>query len=303
MKSAFTLLLIVTFFWSCSKPDSDVDTNTPPTDPPVVLNNKTYQNNVEVWYNTLTFELESTYTLLDTIPPPNGLFHFLSALCAADDSVRINWTVNGKPVASQQSKVWNETAQKYRITTMAGYDPTKQPSKYPITIAFYFRNANKTVIRESQMTLIPKTYVFDMFRINFGMSKAQIKEPETARIGTNPSPNQGWSEPSPNTALINSSATLGTGSYTYYEFEDGKLKRISEVADSESSEFYLFHRTMSLKIPGFFNSSRTDLRNPFPVTQPIIWNNGKIKFTLSKKDVQLDAVTTKKLYAITYEKL
>ncbi len=244
------------------------------------------------WASPTSFSVNTYYTQIDTTSSPTGLNVPISATAVEGDSVRITWTVDGQAVAgAMQAKQWNQTDQKWLYGSLLTVPTNPYKASKSVKATVYFQKANKTVVRDMAVVLSQIRKTSDVLGVNFGMTKEQVKQAEYERLSTQDDPIYGWYELSPTLAGIRKSNNLRE---TYYTFEEGKLKSVSESTGSSSFSDRLQELATKYKLPEqiiFFPSGN--------LAKDYVWNNGKIRFTISQRTFDLLG----KKASITYEKL
>ena len=292
------------FLVACKKPTVDSDTTKVEEQIKIRVVNgvKFSEDNVSIRVKESPIELDRYYTSIDTIDKPVAVSYNLCALVDKDDSLRVSWQLAGKAIPDyRQEKVWNEVEKKWFNCGYGTCTHNRESARLTLRATFNFLKNNKIVTRDIPIEILSKDYYYDLYRVNFGMSKAQVKTNETGRVST---ALDMWQDPSLTTAKINISLSLGVPeSFTYYEFEDNKLKRVSDVLlePKDFSSIQALAKTYKIPVNPLLKVDRYG--TVIGLNQEQVWDNGKIKFTLSFRDFQLNNSEKKKLFAITYEKL
>ncbi|GAB4018993.1 hypothetical protein GCM10028773_20650 [Spirosoma koreense] len=250
-------------------------------------------DNVSVWEASTTADVTITYTSLDTTATPASIDWPISALYAEGDSVRFSWVTTNFPALIKVEKRWVAGLQKWQATSTLIIDPNTTPAQLLLNASVTFLKENKAISRKALLFFRTQTATFDLFRVNFGMSKDEVKANELSRLGLGNTGTGVWYEPSPSLGVLSKSSHLAGGGYTLYAFDNGKLKTVSETAAQETLTEPLRRLAVELKIPESITNG--------PLTKEYVWNNGKLKFSLTSKEIDLGS-GVKKYVLLTYEK-
>jgi hypothetical protein len=301
----FTIYFAVVLLFSCKVPATEPNNNTGKVR---VVNGVTFaEDNVSVDYGSKPFALNKYYTSTDTLDL-NDPVVFSKSFCALldeSDSLRVSWQLAGKSIPDyQQKKVWVQEEKKWMKCNYGAYTLNREPARVTLKSTFHFIKSNKVAVCEVSYEVTSKDYYYDLYEVNFGMSRAQVKANEVARIPNFPT---AWLEPTPSTAIsdFNTNISVLDGCITYYEFENDKLKRVSDVIlDLQYfANLQSLAKRYNVPMKPTLKSSFVGNERVYELTNEQSWNNGKIKFILSKKEIQLSSNEKKKLFAITYEQL
>ncbi len=258
----------------------------------VVGSTEIADDNVSVWEKSKTYTVNTYYTSIDTVSNPAIITWQISAVYPEGDSVRINWPVPTLPATLKLEKVWFQNLQKWLAISTLTFNPATAPAQLPISASVTFINQKKSVSRDAVLTISQNKRTFDVFAVNFGMSREQVRINEIERLGSDNLALGGWTEHSPTLAELNKSATYGN--FTFYEFVANQLKSVSITSSQSGVDNHLNVLVTKLKIPEAVNTG--------PLIKNYTWNNGKLKFTLHNKDFQLNT-GAKKFVCLTFEKL
>jgi hypothetical protein len=245
------------------------------------------------WASPQSLSLNTYYSLIDTVSSPPQLTLPITATATEGDSVRISWLLNGQPATgTTQQKYWDAANQRWLYGSSLIIPTSPFRSSVPVKADVYFLKANKTVSRNTILQFVQIKKTSDVLGVNFGMTRAQVKQAEYERLDVKDGTLEQWHEFSPSLAIISRSSN--DMSNTYYSFDNGLLKSVSEAYSSTRVFSQLRDVAKKYRIP-----EEIKVNNTGDLDREYTWNNGKIKFTVNLRTFD----TNLKQAAITYEKL
>ncbi|GAB4018885.1 hypothetical protein GCM10028773_20110 [Spirosoma koreense] len=281
--------------FSCGKRPSQG--NVDPNPPTSIGGIQLADDNVSLWESSRTFNTGTFYTSLDTGSTLTVLAWPIHALYDEGDSVRFTWSTPHISPVVKVEKGWYATMQKWLGTSTLYFNPSKAPTPVTLTASVTFLNSKKSVTRQTVLTIAHTNYTFDLFRVNFGMSREEVKKNEMGRlVATNIS---GWTDFTPTLSAIATSSNLDG---TFYEFDKHGLKAISEISSSGYYDDRFKKVALKYKIPETIQTRYNNAIKGEELAKEYTWKKGKVKLTLHSKDFQLPT-GTKRHVCITYEKL
>jgi hypothetical protein len=170
--------------------------------------------------------------------------------------------------------------------------------------------SKKSYPREQNLTVSQTDKHFDVFRVNFGMSKNDVKANELDRHRAPTSGPGGWTETSPTAAYIYDSK-LGMDLFGY-EFSADKLVAVNTIkyhsteVDTEyfssydRDEMIQLAKSKGIKIPTF-QSKVVSGQVKYRTEDKVTWVQNGIKFTFGLRNL-LILKNAANYYALTYEK-
>lgn len=306
MKRYRVAILLVCGF-GCSKGPNGAGAPVIPAGPPpteiVAGQDFPYDADQISFGSKLTAYVVSTYyTSIDTLADRGTVYWPLNALINDGDSLSIAWTINSKRQIRDVTyrKVWDSARSKWSVYSIASVDMRYISGKLPIKANLTYANPSNTLVRESTLSVTQKRFDYDLFRVNFGMDKTEVKANESVRL----SPNDtmlAWKETSPHTAVIGVSSN--SDGFTYYEFKNNRLTAVSETILTGPLSSGLIDLAKRLRIPAIPELEWDSQQQRWVLDKEQTWTNGKIKFTIHYKDFQLNAGAIKNSLCITYEKM
>lgn len=274
MKKLLLIVLFLPFLLiGCSDSDSDSGNNPP---------DSTFSDGFDE--NGILVTDEKEYVFNNYISSI-GTFNYINAnpriSMRYDDGkvISIDWKINGVSYENKEYyKVWKEDILKWHTIHTPDIDIEKNPFKFGDVIDIAIHIDNKTVnkkliIKENKITA-------DIYGLNFGMNKNEVREQELSRMGDH------FSDPAPNLMYNSSNPNmLSMDALTLYTFNNNKLDEVGEYAklriSAISTEIIIPEDFILLcKKLGFTGDLKlVDGKLP----QNHSWNNGKVEFTIHQR--------------------
>jgi hypothetical protein len=251
------LLIILTFsLWSCSKEN----------DPP-----EFDKSGVSTWGKE--FVVARHYTLIDTTLTSS--FPSVTVLCEESDVPTITWEYNGRRVNGETTNPrWDEISQKWTVRSEMLWDGTPPYNDKDVIKATIVFADGKTVIRETVVK--EEKTVNDVFDVDFGMSKSDIRKIHWSFKQIHPNPDIG--------RALQSSELGGL----LYLFENDKLvelcylsivilhENIPMISERYNEEFFSY--TEICKFP-----ERERMMTEGVTDKTYEWNNGRVEFSMRER--------------------
>ncbi|PMD99155.1 hypothetical protein BWI97_01745 [Siphonobacter sp. BAB-5405] len=305
MKHFLFIVALGGFILSCKRDKDNLNLT------PVLVDSQgiTYTDNVSNIESEYNFPFETYYTKLDTTYNKTEYILPIYVLVDEGDSVQINWTANGlNAILFSESKQWESAIQKWKITSALKFIKSFTPGSRKIDHTVKFIKSGKIVTRSTKVNITNTSKNLDFGRVNFGMSRAEVKVYELAKFGLREDSFNGWNEYSPSLSYISQARYVPDNlTFTCYEFSENKLSKISEafLVDHQNFPFEtadalyrLFVRFGNNKgIYKIYNLTNVDVLNI-----PQTWNYNGLKITFHKREFLLQTGNLNRL-CLTFEKL
>lgn len=301
------LLFISVILVSCSKddPKSNPDIKIP-------VGDKVYdQDGITIHEPSVAFEVIQYNTRMDTTRVVPDMVLSWGVAVAEGDSVIGNWSVSPTFKFSEEyKKVWDERIKmwiaNYSITITdfeAGLDGVAG-------IGIKKLKSGKSYSREQAVKVNRLVKNFDVFRVNFGMSKAEVKGNELARVIPTGDKANKWLEKSPTIAFIDAPNEPYLNGY---EFENDKLKYIHVIqnagADDNTEYMSSDIRNVMLALAKrhnaptpVFEQKNFGAEVKYKTNSKITWVQNGLKFTYGLRNLPVKS-SNLNYYTLTYEKI
>lgn len=308
MKRTLVLSLILLSAAACKKNDKGIE-------PDPLNSSEVFDQDGISAFDDKNIEVVTNYTKIDTFYT-NATFDIgISAKVPDGDSAIFKFTVYNYPVnITRFSSQW-DAKEKYKIAQSDfDLDLLSLAGSVPVTASVTYLKTGVSRTKKAQVNITNKTSSFDLFNVNFGMTKEAVKTSESKRLGLTEDKILGWLESSAQTgylgksSLFSKSTRYSISGSTYYEFEDNKLVRISEIIDKKAENFQnkdeynvvksLFTRLGASKIPVEYAPATNTTTY---AQEAVSWTKNGINFKFQKRDFELKSGKIS-AYALTYTK-
>ncbi len=281
------LFLVSVILLSCSKddPKSGSDVNVP-------VGDKIYdQEGVTIRPEAVDFEVVQYNTRMDTTRVIPDMVLNWGVAVAEGDSVLASWTV--------------PPTFKYSLT-ITDFEPSVEGV---IGIALEKKQSGRRLAREQKVKVSRVVKNFDVFRVNFGMSKDEVKANELARLITTGDKSKAWLEKTATIAFVDAPNEPYLNGY---EFENGKLKYIHVIqnATEVSNTDYMSSDIKDMMIAlakrynapaPVFEEKKIGNEVKYKTNSKISWVVNGLKVTYGLKTLPVQG-TNLSYYTLTYEK-
>ena len=308
MKRTLVLSLILLSAGACKKNEKGIE-------PDPLNSTELFDQDGISAFDDKNIEVVTNYTKIDTFYTNITSDIGISAKVPDGESAIFKFTVYNYPVnITRFSSQW-DTKGKYKIAQSDfDLDLVSLAGSVPVTASVTYLKTGVSRTKKAQVNITNKTSSFDLFNVNFGMTKEAVKTSESKRLNLTEDKNLGWLESSINagylgkSSLFSKSTRYSVSGATYYEFEDDKLIKVSEIIDKNAENFQnqgeynavksLFTRLGAGKIPVEYAPATNTTTY---AKAPVSWTKNGISFKFQKRDFELK---TGKIsaYALTYTK-
>ncbi|PQA60148.1 hypothetical protein [Siphonobacter curvatus] len=294
MKHLLPILLIGLSIASCKKEDNEINTT------PNIIDSEgiSYIDNVSIVEPEYQFPFETYYTKLDTSVNVRSYTLPIHVLVTEGDSAQVTWNTNGlTPIIFSYSKKWEATLQKWKVTSALMFEPSSTLGMRKIDRTVRFVKSGQSITKSTNINLTKAIKTFDFGRVNFGMSKDEVKTNIMAIVG-NDNALAFWEEFSPTHCFINSAyfITQFRPPVSCYEFIDKKLNRIYEIFAMDNYRIDYLSSDLLKKL-----GNNNILREGNIIKVPQSWEKNGIKMVLDQKEFQRKSGKFVSLY-ISFEK-
>lgn len=300
------LIFITVLIVSCSKSDPK---STPDIDVPI--ENETYdKDGITRKSESVTFEVFQYNTRIDTTRITPTMEIGWGAALADGDSIVAEWDVPSAFQFFESSKKERDDKIKKWVSFHTISISSPVPVSAVVKVSLRNLKSGKMLSRQQAVTIKYTVKNFDIFRVNFGMTKAEVKENEFGRLVPKEDSVSKWVEKSANLALIDGP---GDPYVNAYEFDGSKLKYIHVVqnAGSEENTEYMSSETRNQmialaqryggKVP-VFEEKIIGSETRYKTNDKVSWTENGIRFTYGMRNV-LIAKKALNYYTLTYEKV
>lgn len=228
------------------------------------------------------------------------------------DSLKAQWTIPSSfSYVPKFQKIWNQYDQKWSAQHFIVIDGKKSAGTGNVKVVLTDLKSNKNFTREQSISISHTDQTYDVFRVNFGMNKADVKLNEIERLQAPSSTDPGgWQETTPNNAYLYDGKSINE--LIGYEFLNDKLIAINFIKyhstdvdteymyDDDRDEMIKLAKKRGVKTPTF-QSKVIGGQLKYRTDDKVTWIQNGIKFTfgLRKMLILKNAVN---YYALTYEK-
>lgn len=313
MKHLLLSLMILTCLASCKKELDKLNTNpnTATTDESGV----NYVDNVSSLEAEYIFPFETYYSQIDTSINQASYDLPVYALVDEGDSVQVTWNTNGlTPILFNYLKQWQPSIQKWKVTSSLQFNRNSTGGRRRIDRTVKFLKSGIAVTRSTTINITKTTKTLDFGRVNFGMSKEEVKDNELKKFIDKYGEEffTKWNEITPSIAYIGRTSFLHVGSYpfTCYEFSEGKLIKISEVTDPDIGIDVQGQYAKSIKqiaeklgYVGNFLKPVSGAVEVYNLELPKSWVKNGFKYTIQRRNYPLNNGTSISRVGISIEKL
>lgn len=250
-----------------------------------------------------TFEITQYNTLIDTTVAASDMTVSWALLTNSSDSVSVTWSApQGVIIQNRFDKRYDHTRQKWVSEHKAVL--TAKAGVYKITATLRNNTTGKTYVRSQDITINRKEETFDIFRVKFGMTKAEVKSNEMPRLGL-ADVTGSWTETNPDLATASQSKFSSWYGATQYGFKDGKLVKVKDI----NNEGFVYKEHISIirsLIKKYGNDGAPQLTPDGESIEgiekaPVIWKVAGLKVTFEKGSIP-EYPTVKQSYWMAVEK-
>lgn len=285
-------LLFVVFAFSCSKDEGS-------TEPTTVLT-PGFDSEYVYILEPKTIMVETLINKIDTLYLNKRHLLQMSTKVPEGDSITFTWSINGQSYVNPKfQKLWKNEF--WMMGSSVDLDLTKFSGDVPVSVNLKFQKSGLSKMRSTILKVNHSKSTFDVFNLNFGMTRQQTKDSYLKIISE--SQQNSYAELSPNTVTV-TGGYLDNDARTYFGFLDNKLTSVSEV-NRYSMELTTFNKTLTkLQSPKQFKEVYNAQTKKMEMTPalPYSWEHNKLKFTVSEKNIEESAGVFKKFTALSYEK-
>lgn len=218
-----------------------------------------------------------------------------------------------KESKSFYSKRWIQSAQKWLATFGISLSPASNKGDFKIDLKLTRQKAKKVILRTKELSISQTTKKYDIFHVNFGMTKDEVKANESARLKVEPASLLGWVEATPNTAYIIKGSyfskwtIFNVNPSTCYQFEEGRLAKVSEVIDPHEP---MVSNSLELeKAQNFFywlGAPTPPVYYEYPdyhfSKAPLIWQKNGLNIAFSRRVFEIPNNGSISAYSVSFEK-
>lgn len=217
------------------------------------------------------------------------------------DSVSFDWKI-GEALFTNPVFEKTRHGTSWLASSAVETDLYNQPSLLPVSVKIKFLKSGITKERKAAIHITKSIQKRDLFSLNFGMSKAEVKQ---NYIGLIPASHHAhFAEITPNT-IVSQGGYLKQDYGFRLLFSEDKLTAIAEIAGTTPESFLTFNEVFKkLKAPQTFRQEynpETKQLELYPKL-PFTWTYSNIKFRTELKELEESSTVRKKYYALIYEK-
>lgn len=308
MKRTFVLSLILLSAIACKKNEKTIEPD------PLPASEKFDPDGISS-FEDKNLEVVTNYTKIDTFFTNTTADIGISARVLKGDSAIFKFTVYNYPVnITQSSSQWDPKEKLIVSQSNFNLDLLSLAGSVPVTASVRYLKTGVVLTKKAQVNITNTTRSFDIFNVNFGMSKETAKVNESKRLDLADNKSTGWQASTPQTGYLGKSSQFSkstrysiSGS-TYYEFENDQLISVSEIIDKNAENFQSEEEYQAVKL--LFTRLGAD-KTPVmyvPTTNTTIyskdalsWTKNGINFKFQKRDFELKSGKIS-AYALTYTK-